>query len=519
MIVRCANCNSAFAVDDNKVDNKKFAFTCPKCDSENVKDNRKQAKRSFAGPAIVNEAYNDIEEPSVLKEGPREEAVVGGGREGFFDETSRSKKADRSPDRDMLSDDELMLEEVPAIDADDVSGLAEPERFGERETAFEVELPPADDMRSDIPLDDLTIDDEMRDLEISDLDLEGDDFSRDAGKPSAGRDSGTTTFEELGEELRDVRTDSELIQDELEPLDEVGEPVRLDDVDDIDMLLAEDEKEKEIVDDFKPFEEKSTEAGTADTDLLLDEEIKTEEMYHAGGTEDDDSITIDLDTLDIDLEDDGDRSVKGISKPAPGTPGKEIPKKAPEAADGDENITIDLDTLDVELQENGGVVKGESHEELDLDLSDFSDETIHELEGVSVAPKEHDDESITLDMGSLDISIEESDEILRGDAPDENEKLTLEDAGLTIDELFTKEVSSMSKGAARRAVEDEEDMRLSIDEIDPHLDMHAIESELKEAESILSESTDDDFLIVNDRFQDTFPDSAMRSNMRKFLLC
>ena len=41
MIVRCTNCDSAFAVDDGKVKDKKFAFTCPKCTTENIIDNRK----------------------------------------------------------------------------------------------------------------------------------------------------------------------------------------------------------------------------------------------------------------------------------------------------------------------------------------------------------------------------------------------------------------------------------------------------------------------------------------------
>ena len=47
MIVRCKDCNSAFAVDDAKVEGKRFAFTCPKCNFENVIDNRKEKEPFF----------------------------------------------------------------------------------------------------------------------------------------------------------------------------------------------------------------------------------------------------------------------------------------------------------------------------------------------------------------------------------------------------------------------------------------------------------------------------------------
>jgi len=40
MIVKCTNCEAAYSVDDSKVENKKFAFTCPKCSTENIIDNR-----------------------------------------------------------------------------------------------------------------------------------------------------------------------------------------------------------------------------------------------------------------------------------------------------------------------------------------------------------------------------------------------------------------------------------------------------------------------------------------------
>ena len=285
-----------------------------------------------------------------------------------------------------------------------------------------------------------------------------------------------------------MKSDDGLIRDELDTMENAGAPVELAEVDDIDKLLAEDEKEKEIVDDFEPIEIDTLDSGKTheQSDLLLDGEIKTEEMYRADGV-DDESITIDLDTLDIELEHDENKPIKeGLTtdgKPD-GPPSK--PLTTAHQTDDDENITIDLETLDIDLQEGGEVSKGESQEDLGLDLSDFSDETIQELEDVSTGAKPVEDEDITLNLEELDISLEESDEIKKGEILDEDEKLTLEDAGLTLEELTTDELTSMSDKPDR--LTDEDDIKLTIEEVDPDFDMHAIEKELKEAETILSEA-------------------------------
>ena len=223
---------------------------------------------------------------------------------------------------------------------------------------------------------------------------------------------------------------------------------------------------------------------------MLDDEIKTEEMYRADGA-DDESITINLDTLDIDLEnEEGKPATDGLKAGATAAPG--IMEAAPASSPEDENITIDLDTLDIDLQEGEEVSKGETQEDLGLDLSDFSDETRRELEGASKPAKHAEEEDITLNLDELDISLEESDEIKNGEILDEDEKLTLEDAGLTLEELTTDELSSVSSRSDRK---DEDDIKLTIDEVDPNFDMQAIEKELKEAESILSEAPG----VENDR--------------------
>ena len=495
MIVRCTSCNSAFAVDDAKVENKKFAFTCPKCDNENIIDNRKQSKPSFTGEAIVDEAYEEEKGSERLTE-----TALDGGSDDYFHEDTTQKEADVTLDRDVRRADKPLFDDLTLTDTEDLSGLAEPERIGETGASMEIsELPPADDMHTEIPLDDLTLESELEDLNMPDEKQKVEDTA--AGVKSRAADK--TGFEELGDELVDFKSDTGPIHDEMEIQDEAGEPVELEEIDDIDKLLEEEDRKHEIVDDFEPFEDDTVKVASksSDVDMALSEEIKTEEMYRAEDKKDDESITIDLDSLDIDLEDAQEETLAGKSGAAPGAASTDKMKTraaAAVASNEDENITIDLDSLDIELKDEKEVLKGESHEELGLDLSDFSEETLQELEDVSITPKAKDDENITLDLNSLDISLEENDEIKQGEALDD-EKLTLEDAGLTLDELTTDELTSVSTMTGKEGA-DEEEIKLSIDELDSNLDMLTIEKELNEAVSILSESPEmeDDLLIVDE---------------------
>jgi hypothetical protein len=501
MIVRCTNCNSAFAVDDVKVEDKKFAFTCPRCSKENVIDNRKQMPAAFSGQAVVDEAFDETDRPS-----SRKETAVSADREDVFEDVLSTKVPDHTAARDIPGMEDRLLDDSALVDTEDLSGLAEPQQMEEMESSLEgPELPPADDMRSDVPLDDLALDDEIAKLEADDSGLEKDNIFLDDDLGGEKKEDRKTMFEELGEEIGEYKSEPDLILDEMEPREEAGEPVKLEEIDDIDTLLAADEKEKEIIDDFEPLEVEISPAEPKSTssDMVLDEEIKTEEMFRAEETTEDESITIDLDSLDIDLEDDGKSAEQKKYKDITGPAGAGAPKPSfavEGASDEDENITIDLESLDIDLQQGGQVSKGESHEELDLDLSDFSEETIQELEDVSHAPKGGDDEDIKLDLESLDISLEESDEIRQGESIDDDEKLTLEDAGLTLEELTTDELTPGSSGPRRKDDDRDENIRLSIDDIDKDLDLQAIEMELKEAESILADTGGerDDLHVMNE---------------------
>ena len=58
MKIRCSNCSAAYAVDDAKVEGKKFGFECPKCGTSVVIDNRKTVSASVA-------AFAEQKTPSV----------------------------------------------------------------------------------------------------------------------------------------------------------------------------------------------------------------------------------------------------------------------------------------------------------------------------------------------------------------------------------------------------------------------------------------------------------------------
>lgn len=488
MIVRCKNCNSAFAVDDEKVREKKFAFSCPKCADENIIDNRTQMSAAVSEPAVVDEVFDEADRPSL-----RKEAAVSAARDAYGEEAVSSKGLDHGTAGDFTDEAVPLQEDSSLIDAEDLSGLEEPPRAGEVESSMEGgELPPADDMRSEAPLDDLSFDDALEKADSDKGASENDNIFLDDDLAGKERGESKTVFEELGDEIGDVKADSELILDELEPEAEdagTGTPVKLEDIDNIDELTMVEEKEKEIVDDYEPLD---IEADTPPSekpsgDLLMDQEIKTEEMYRAEESVEDESITIDLDSLDIDL-DKSDKAEKKTERLAIGEDDEMATDISREVSpEEDENITIDLDSLDIDLQEGGEATKSESHDELGLDIADFSEETIQELEGVSNAPKDGDDEDIKLDLDSLDISLEETDEIKQGESLDDDEKLTLEDAGLTLEELTTDEQKA---GAGGLVTDDELDdtLRLNIDDLDKDVDLQAIEMELKEAESILSGS-------------------------------
>ncbi len=486
MIVRCTNCNSAFAVDDKKVENKKFAFTCPKCDQDNVIDNR-SARKIAPGIFSADAGTPDFMRGAAHQE--RKEAIFGKGKDmmgeaDFEQEIKPSTSIGAELQEDFFPDDSTT--ERGIIRKERLDEVQEPET-----SIGTAELPPADDMNIDIPLDD----------------IEAASGPKERDSLPQGMIEKETEFEEHGD-IGDIKADDGLIEDEMDSLHLERKSKSPLDID-LDEPLADDEKT--IIDEFEPLEEPSVaELPSDDQNSLLVDEIKAEEVFHKDHTKkDDESITIDLNTLDIDLEENDSSSIENVSivdlqEPLAGEGSK--PAASMGALDEDENITIDLDSLDIDLKEEEKVSKGESHEELDLDISDFSEETIKELED---KPHAQDDEDITLDLESLDISLEESGEIKEGEIPEDEEKLTLEDAGLILEDLTTDELSSVSQGIEEVP---EEEPLFANDDLDSSFDIKTIEKELEEAEVILSEAPESKEEVRAGGFKD-LPEIDLRDSL------
>jgi hypothetical protein len=127
--------------------------------------------------------------------------------------------------------------------------------------------------------------------------------------------------------------------------------------------------------------------------------------------------------------------------------------------DEDESITIDIDSLDID--------------------DGIDDEFEHK------SSIDDDDESLTISLNSLDIPLEDNDELSAGFAP-EDEKLTLDDAGLTIDDLTGHDENYFPDLVD---AEQELDEHINIDEVYPQLEA-GLDDELREAEDILTEDGD-----------------------------
>ncbi|MEJ5361203.1 MAG: DUF4389 domain-containing protein [Spirochaetota bacterium] len=326
MIVRCSECNAAYQVDDEKVDNKRFAFTCPKCKAHVIIDNRIDIA-SHTG-------LDDMLATHAVEEKPKRMAKV----------------------------------------AEEFDTLLSEEPFEKEYTAEKISK--------------------------TDEDLLADIESFDATQTKKGK-----------------------IKDEFEPIE--SETIDLSD------FSAEELK--------SATEEITLPEEPLDKDLLLDEEIKADEIF-SKEKDVDESITIDLDTLDIPL---------------------------------DESTVIE----EAEMPMETSVLE---KEELLVDDTGFddilvADEEIPQKPKAKKAPEKEPIDDITLDLDSLDIQLEEHEEVLPGEQIiEEDEKLTLEDAGITIDELIEEE--------KQQSLEEEEDLKLSLDEIEPGLTVDDLHKELTESE-------------------------------------
>jgi hypothetical protein len=446
MIIRCTNCDAAYSVEDQKVENKRFAFTCPKCQAHNVIDNRE------TGGGLTEQP--DLERP--LKE-------------------EQPSPPEFDTDEGMLGE---LSDEIPSFEEEDViSG-------GEAEVEAGVDLSGIEES----------------------LDESGDETAREHGVVKAADfDLDDVTIYETSKEVDVAMSGTDLD----EPISEyVAQPDVVDEDEDLDLdniMDSEDESAEDVsLDDALDHIDVS---ALRETEGDLTRDVDAGE---AGGVELDtdefeEFVPLEGDILTEDFESIGSPRGEGVSvrgEKAVGVdylePGDELQMDEMEAEeilstsseDLDESITIDLDSLDIQLGEEE-VKEGVSEPEVQ-EVAEMSDFELAEITRDELPPLgEEDDESITIDLDSLDIPLEEEEELRAGEVVDDDERLTLEDAGLTIDELVPAKTAHVKVEEHEEGLED--DIRLSIDEIDPELSVDKLIEEVEEAETLLSEgiSTDE----------------------------
>ncbi len=456
MIIRCTNCDAAFSVEDQKIDNKRFAFTCPKCQTHNVIDNRETGQELAEQPGLDRPLME--EQPSPVE---------------------------TDTDEGMLGE---LSDEIPSDEEEDIiSG-------GAAEVEAEVDLPGIDES----------------------LDESGDEIAKGPGDVEKEADFGLddVTIYETSEEVGEVVSDTDLDS----PISEyVAQPEVVDEDEDLDLdaiMDSEGESAEDIsLDDALDNIDVST-LKEADEDLTGDVAAKVAEGVDVDADEFEEFVPLEGDILTEDFESVGSprgEDVPGKGEKAVGVdylePGDELLKDEIESEeilstsseDLDESITIDLDSLDIQLGEEEvkeGVSESEVQEVAEpevQEVAEMSDFELAEITRDELPPlDEEDDESITIDLDSLDIPLEEEDELRVGEVVDDDERLTLEDAGLTIDELVPSKTAPVKVEEHEEGLE--EDIRLSIDEIDPELSVDKLIEEVEEAETLLSEGISKDEL-------------------------
>jgi predicted Zn finger-like uncharacterized protein len=393
MIVRCTECNAAYAVDDKKIENKKFAFSCPKCGTNVVIDNRPVGKSGAAEPFFQAPAS---------------------GTKGAFDDARKQPNAAVADKPGAAPLDDMMSMETGEIAGEGLEGRAGrkgPDAgmdldFDALEGALKEEAPPIRPTTGKEPVhedESLNLDDFATNLGI--------EVEETRKKPEGVRDE----FEDMSF-IEDVETPKEM-----------KSPARKESRVDEGFDL-----ESDIIEYEPPKRDRDAKRPAPAEDLIVDNEIKGDEIFSKDVSRVDDSITIDLDSLDIDLD-------ESETKPVPSR-----------------------------------------HEEDEFGI----------VEPVKSAakPKKDDEFDTTIDLETLDISLEEVEEIKKGEVVEDEERLSLEDTGLSIDELSGDEIKSATTEAPDEALD--EDIKLNLMEIDPSLTVESLAAAAEKGEPLLTDEID-----------------------------
>ena len=135
MLVKCTNCDTSYSVNDEKIRNKKFSFSCPNCATNVIIDNRKEEE-----PTRVPIEGANITEPPLSEEQQQEEPLLG---DGMIDDTETTTAIEESETQELIEgEEELNLSDI------------ESESSGE------------EDSKEEMNLDDMSLDEEVKSEDI-----------------------------------------------------------------------------------------------------------------------------------------------------------------------------------------------------------------------------------------------------------------------------------------------------------------------------------------------------------------
>ncbi|MCP4727907.1 MAG: hypothetical protein GY863_22905, partial [bacterium] len=313
--------------------------------------------------------------------------------------------------------------------------------------------------------------------------------------------------------MEDETQESDIAEMSEEPIemDTALEMSEIEESGDMEELTAETEQAVQISDEFEPVEEdivsSETEEGELSsiedfgiereeevsqvvpegiemeqTEKIALDEVKSDEIFSQDSSSmedvDDTDITIDLDSLDIQLEEDDVEEGTAESIDDGPVESLDIQEEALEPMqeeqaleeDDDSDVTLDLDSLDLVLDEGEEIQEEDDDSDvtLDLDSLDLVLDEGEEMQGEEVQ-EEDDDSDVTLDLDSLDLVLDEGEEMQEGEMLDDDERISLADAGLTPEQLVDE------KAVQEKGEEAEEEIRFSIDEVAPEVSMETID--------------------------------------------
>ena len=472
MIVRCKNCNSAFAVDDDKVSGKKFAFSCLKCGTENIIDNRISQKAEDLELNSLPDIEEDFSDETLSKDSMADHSAISPDEELFIDDSDSvlDTKPDTTDDLDLFTDDEIL--------------------------SFQNE-------------DEIKIGDEIDESEIIFGDLEKDDAEPklnnqkdidqlfatipDSEKEIKAEDTEPLNLDEINLEFEDTNADEPVtpetdfaIEDDIE-IDLAESDI---DMEDSENITDDTDSENGIALDFDE-NDLALDLDNLDIDLaeetLIDEDTKDSEI----STDSDEELSLNLDELGIDLEETA-------------SPDLEDPD-----FNSDEDLTLNLDELDIELEdidsadEKSETISSDLSDSMDEDLTLNLDELDIELDDIDYADEESktlssdlsdsDDEDLTLNLNELDIELE--DEVIKASLEEINSRIpdepTEEDESITIDlDTLDIDVEEHTVSDDLSDIEDEE--KLTIDDAGMTFD-----ELVKDDANLLTDETDLDFELQN----------------------